>query len=203
MNTKELEEVVDRALSPAGFRRRKDTWYKTNEDTITLINLQKRPMGRPVLSQSCRLPSIFGKATSPSENQSHIRVRLVSLVGTEAPALEIALDLERRDISTGDRHTVLTQGVNAGSPAVPRRPQWHYRGYANSTPEGNSGRSWSRGSHANYWKALPRESPTNAKSKSGRNKRPVELKDQPGSRFSPMKREELPLANKAGDETES
>lgn len=135
MNTKELEEVVDRALSPAGFRRRKDTWYKTNEDTITLINLQKSQWGGQYYLNLAVYLRYLGKATSPSENQSHIRVRLVSLVGTEAPALEIALDLERRDISTGDRHTVLTQALTrvalpflADRSALPRLRELYARG---------------------------------------------------------------------------
>ncbi|MEP6492498.1 MAG: DUF4304 domain-containing protein [bacterium] len=111
MNTKELEGVFDSVLAPAGFRRRKDTWYKTNEDAITLVNLQKSQWGGQYYVNLAVYLRVLGKATSPSEHQSHIRVRLTAIAGSDVPAIEAALDFERSGITTELRKNVIAQAL--------------------------------------------------------------------------------------------
>jgi hypothetical protein len=113
MNTNGLEEVFDSVLAPGGFRRRKDTWYRTNEDTITLVNLQKSQWGGQYYVNLGVYLRDLGKATSPSEHQSHIRVRLTSIAGTDARAIEEALDLERPGISAEQRRSVLAKALTS------------------------------------------------------------------------------------------
>lgn len=109
MNTKELEAVFDSVLTPAGFRRHKDTWYKTNEDTITLVNIQKSQWGGQYYVNLAVYLRDLGKATSPAEHQSHIRLRLASISGSDTPAVEEALDLERAPVPTEQRKSVLAR----------------------------------------------------------------------------------------------
>lgn len=111
MNTKEIEEIFDRALAPAGFRRRKDTWYKTNEDAITLVNLQKSQWGGQYYVNLGVYIRYLGKATSPPEHKSHIRARLTSIAGSEAPAIDAALNLERTDFSTEGRANTIERAL--------------------------------------------------------------------------------------------
>jgi hypothetical protein len=112
MNTKELEGVFDSVLVPAGFRRRKDTWYKMNDDTITLVNLQKSQWGGQYYVNLAVYLRDLGKATSPSEHESHIRVRLTSISGSGTAAVEEALDFERETVSAEQRRKVLAHALS-------------------------------------------------------------------------------------------
>ena len=111
MNTEELAKVVNEVLVPAGFRRRKDTWYKANEDTIILLNLQKSQYGGQYFINLAVYLRHLGTASSPSENQSHIRVRLTAIAGSEALAIGEALDLERPGVSTGQRRDTIVRAL--------------------------------------------------------------------------------------------
>lgn len=111
MNTKELEEIFDRVLAPAGFRRRKDTWYNTNEDAIALVNLQKSQYGGQHYVNLAVYLRELGKATSPAEHHSHIRVRLAAIGGSDTSAIANALDLERTDISTDQRKSIMERAL--------------------------------------------------------------------------------------------
>jgi hypothetical protein len=104
-------------LAPAGFRRRKDTWYKTNEDTITLLNLQKSQYGGQYYMNLAVYIRELGRATSPLEHQSHIRARLTAISGSDASSIDEALDLERSDVSTEQRRNVI--GLAITTIAVP------------------------------------------------------------------------------------
>jgi uncharacterized protein DUF4304 len=111
MNTTELAEVVSSVLVPAGFRRRKDTWYSANEDTIILLNLQKSRYGGQYFVNLAVYFRDLGTATSPLEHQSHIRVRLTAIAGNEVSAIDEALDLERPNVSTEQRRTTLMRAL--------------------------------------------------------------------------------------------
>jgi hypothetical protein len=135
MNTKELEDVFDNVLTPAGFRRRKDTWYKTNEDTITLLNLQKSQWGGQYYVNLAVYLRDLGRATSPPEHQSHIRVRLTSIAGESASAIEESLDLERPGIGGDQRRTIITSALTtiaipflAERSGLPRLREMHAKG---------------------------------------------------------------------------
>jgi hypothetical protein len=135
MNTKGLEEVFESVLAPAGFRRRKDTWYKTNEDTITLVNLQKSQYGGQYYVNLAVYLRDLGKATSPSEYQSHIRVRLTAIAESAAAAIDEALDLERTGVSAKKRKDVIARAVTmialpflADRSVLPRLRELHAQG---------------------------------------------------------------------------
>ncbi|HEY4307744.1 MAG TPA: DUF4304 domain-containing protein [Gemmatimonadaceae bacterium] len=94
MNSKDLEELFDNVLTRSGFRRRRDTWYSTNEDTITLVNIQKSQWsGQYYVNLGVYLRDL-GKATSPLEYQAHIRARLDVIALSDGIDLTRALDLE-------------------------------------------------------------------------------------------------------------
>lgn len=112
MNTKELGEELDSILAPAGFRRRKDSWYRMNEDTISLVNLQKSQYGGQYYLNLAVYLRDLDKATSPAEHQSHIRVRLTAIAGSEASAIDGALDLEKANMSTEQRKGILGRALS-------------------------------------------------------------------------------------------
>lgn len=113
MNTKDLEDVIDSVLSPIGFRRRARTWYKINEDTISLLNLQKSQWGGQYYVNLGVYLSDLGRAKYPPEHQAHIRVRLSAITGEDTSALDAALDLERKEIGMKERHSVIARVVTA------------------------------------------------------------------------------------------
>jgi hypothetical protein len=108
MNTQELEEVFDGVLGPAGFRKRKHTWFKTNPDTITLVDLQKSQWGGQYYVNLAVFLRDLGDVPTPAEHRAHLRVRLTAVAGSECGSIEQALDLERPSLSAGDRRAVLT-----------------------------------------------------------------------------------------------
>lgn len=135
MNTKELEEEFDSVLAPAGFRRRKDTWYRTNEDTISLVNLQKSQYGGQYYVNLAVYLRDLGKAASPLEYQSHIRLRLTAIAGSDASVIDDALDLEKPGMSTEQRKEVLGRALTtiavpflADRSVLPRLRELHARG---------------------------------------------------------------------------
>ena len=111
MNTKELDKFLSETLAAVGFRQRKHAWYKANEDTITLVDLQKSEWGGQYYINLGVYLRDLGKASSPSEHQCHIRVRLSSIVGDDRQAIEEALDLERTGISSEHRTRVLGRAL--------------------------------------------------------------------------------------------
>jgi len=113
VNTKELHEVFDDVLAPLGFRRRKETWYKTNPDTISVINLQKSQWGGQYYVNLAVYLRDLGNSTLPQESQSHIRVRLTAIVGSDAVSVEEALDLEREGLSAERRKELVTEALQA------------------------------------------------------------------------------------------
>jgi uncharacterized protein DUF4304 len=111
MNTKEFDELFAAVLEPAGFRRRKDTWYRSNEDTITLVNLQKSQWGGQYYVNLGIYLRDIGKATSPPEHHSHIRLRLTAIAGYASTTIEQALDLEHPGISAEQRKTTIAHAL--------------------------------------------------------------------------------------------
>lgn len=111
MNTKELEVVIDAVLVPAGFQKRRDTWYKLNDDTVCVVNLQKSQWGgRYYVNLGVYLRSL-GKATFPCEFECHLRTRLSGLSGNERSKIDAALDLERVEMPGGERERILRHAV--------------------------------------------------------------------------------------------
>jgi hypothetical protein len=108
MNTKDLVKLFDDVLAPAGFRRRQSTWYKGNEDTITLVNLQKSQWGGQYYVNLGVYLRALGNATSPPEHQAHIRTRLTSIGEAGTSGLNEALDLESTEITRVDRTNAIT-----------------------------------------------------------------------------------------------
>jgi hypothetical protein len=111
MNTKELQRLFDAVLGPAGFQRRKETWYRMNEDTITLVNLQKSQWGGQYYVNLGVYLRDLGQSKSPPEYQCHIRARLTAIAGDERAAIEEALDLEASGIPIKQRGDVLRRGL--------------------------------------------------------------------------------------------
>jgi len=111
MNTKELERIFDEVLVPLGFRRRRDTWSKSNEDTITLLDLQKSQWGGQYYVNLAIYLRELGTAAAPAEHQAHIRVRLDSIGRHFEPSIAEALDLERTEMSADARKATLTRAL--------------------------------------------------------------------------------------------
>jgi hypothetical protein len=135
MNTRELANTLDQILAPAGFRRRNDTWYKTNEDTITLVDLQKSQWGGQYYVNLGVYLRVLGRTTSPPEHLAHIRARLGSIAGDDASAIEEALDLERSSISAEQRASTIAKFLRtlalpylAERSALPRLRRLHAEG---------------------------------------------------------------------------
>jgi uncharacterized protein DUF4304 len=111
MNTSQLKRLFDAALSPAGFRRRKDSWYRLNEDVITVVNLQKSQWGGQFYINLGIYLRVLGNSISPPEYQCHVRARLTAIAGDRMSPIEAALDLEGKEMPMEEREGILRRSL--------------------------------------------------------------------------------------------
>jgi len=81
-------------LKQAGFKVQSNTWHKSCQDTILVVNLQKSQWSQRYYINLAVWVRALGEAVAPKEHQCHIRERATSLPGGEVQELERALDLD-------------------------------------------------------------------------------------------------------------
>jgi hypothetical protein len=134
MNTAELTTIVDNALTRFEFHRHKRTWYRTNEDTHTLVDLQKSQWGGQYYVNLGVYIRSLGENPFPQEFQCHIRGRLTAISGLDSQEIERALDLERSDFSPERRQAVVRPALETAvafldaRSAIPQLRDLHARG---------------------------------------------------------------------------
>jgi len=89
-----IQTTFDDFMKSAGFLKKSGSWYRTTDEVITVVELQKLQYGlRYFVDLALWLRSI-GEATAPKEQVCHVRTRLEGLVGNEESQLEALLDLD-------------------------------------------------------------------------------------------------------------
>ena len=109
-----LERLLDDVLVPTGFRRRKLHWYRSNDDTIQIVNLQKSDWGGQYYINLGIFFRTLSPATAPKEYQAHARVRLDALRGIDESRIEAVLNLENVEMSQVERRSVIVAAFNDG-----------------------------------------------------------------------------------------
>lgn len=106
-----VQQAVDGWGKASGFEKRSGSWYRTSEEVISVLNLQKSQYGPSYyLNQAFWLREL-GDERYPKENKCHIRLRLGSLLDADAARLDQLLDLDYA-VPDIDRVVALTAILN-------------------------------------------------------------------------------------------
>jgi Domain of unknown function (DUF4304) len=98
-----VRDAMLSVLREAGFRVQSNTWHKSCQDTLLVVNLQKSQWGPQYYINLAVWVRQLGEALKPKEYQCHIRERATSLPSEEAKRLERALDLADESLSPEER----------------------------------------------------------------------------------------------------
>lgn len=104
----EVQAVVDRFCKDSGFNKKSGSWYRRQDESIAVINLQRSQHSRAYYLNVALWLLALGEAEAPKEHTCHVRTRLARLV-SDAEALNKALDLEQCD---GDRSAVVLDALS-------------------------------------------------------------------------------------------
>ncbi|PNI09774.1 hypothetical protein CXX84_05975 [Arthrobacter sp. AFG7.2] len=93
MSRNVIQTTIDDFMKSAGFSKKSGSWYRTTDEVITVVELQKSQYGLQYFVNIGLWLRPLGKATAPKEQVCHVRTRLSGLVGNEEGQLEALLDL--------------------------------------------------------------------------------------------------------------
>ncbi len=71
-----LESSISPPLKALGFRKQSRTWWKTGENTIQVVNIQKGPSGERLYVNLGVYVRQLGQETTPAQHHCHIQARL-------------------------------------------------------------------------------------------------------------------------------
>lgn len=91
--TNPLHLALEDVLSPAGFLKKGDSWFRRADDVVEVVNLQKSQFGHQYYLNYALWLRPLGEATFPKEEKCHIRMRANAIASSEAQ-LGRLLDLE-------------------------------------------------------------------------------------------------------------
>lgn len=118
-----IQQEFDTFGKGAGMLKKSGTWYRTSDDVIQAMNLQKSQYGPSYYINIGWWLRSLGDAKFPTDNQWHIGTRLESLTTDRDSDIKLLLDLnsgiaddERgqrlRDLLTGELLPVLDQSTS-------------------------------------------------------------------------------------------
>ncbi len=98
-----LRDAIGMPLKHAGFKQKSDSWYMANNETISVVNLQKSAYGEQYYVNVGLWLKDLGDAETPKEHHCHIRCRWKSLIQEDEKYLERLLDLDDTSFSDDER----------------------------------------------------------------------------------------------------
>jgi hypothetical protein len=97
MNKRELKQTIGDFLKPLGFKKKADSWYLSNAETLVVVNLQKSNFGEQYyINIGCVPISLKNEmGATPKEHQTPIRMRLEAVFPDWKTKIRAILDLEK------------------------------------------------------------------------------------------------------------
>jgi hypothetical protein len=114
MNAKELAATIDEVLGPAGFEKRKSTWFRHHPETVLVVDLQKSDYGGQFYVNLGIGLRALGLSEWPREEHCHIRVRLERVL-SRADTENRAFDLEDRSLPDDIRRLIVQDRIAKGA----------------------------------------------------------------------------------------
>lgn len=95
--------AIGGTLTASGFKKKANTWYLDNPETIVIVNVQKSSYGPKYYLNVAVWLKRLGKAHVPKEHKCHIRCRWNSLIPMDEKQLERLMDLGDTSLSDEKR----------------------------------------------------------------------------------------------------
>lgn len=103
-----LKDALAKPLTNAGFSKKSNNWYWTNEEVILVVNLQKSQYGDQYYVNCAIALKVLGAEGFPKEHLCDIRFRLSSVVPKEQrKECDAAFDLEKESLADADRKVIV------------------------------------------------------------------------------------------------
>jgi hypothetical protein len=103
-DSKLIKEALGAPLKDAGFKKKSDSWYWSNNEVVLLVNLQKSQYGDQYFVNCGVALKSLGAAEFPKEHHCHLRFRLTAVVSEEeSKEIESVFDLENESLSEQQR----------------------------------------------------------------------------------------------------
>lgn len=99
-----VKKGLDASLKEAGFKKKSNSWYWSNDQVILQINLQKSQYGDQYYVNGGVFLKSLGTIEFPKEYNCHIRFRLTAVASEEErKEIESVFDLENQLLSDYQR----------------------------------------------------------------------------------------------------
>jgi len=103
-DSKLVREALGLPLKNAGFKKKSDSWYWSNDEVVLVVNLQKSQYGDQYYVNCAVALKSLGAIQFPKEHHCHIRFRLTSIVSDqEREEIGIVFDLENGSVTDQKR----------------------------------------------------------------------------------------------------
>lgn len=96
----EVQVLVDEFCKSRGYSKRSGSWYRRQDETIAVVNLQRSQHSHAYYLNVALWLIALGDAAAPKEHTCHVRTRADRLVD-DGELLGRALDLERNEVERG------------------------------------------------------------------------------------------------------
>ena len=104
-----VQETVDSFLKNHGYSKRSGSWYRAQDETVAVVNLQRSNYSPRYYLNVALWLSTLGSEPYPKEHQCHVRTRLNRLLD-DGDVFEAALDLDE-PIEHGDRVSTISEAL--------------------------------------------------------------------------------------------
>ncbi len=111
-DSKLVKEALGAPLKEAGFKKKSDNWYWSNDEVVLLVNLQKSQYGDQYYVNGGVALKSLGSADFPKEHHCHIRFRLEDAMSAEKEKyVQSVFDLENDSFSDQQRKKEISRLV--------------------------------------------------------------------------------------------
>jgi hypothetical protein len=108
-----LCDAVGKPLKRHGFKKKRgDTWYRDNQDTISVFNLQKSSYGPQYYVNIAIWLKQLGDVQTPQEQHCHIRLRWESIIPEKVENLQNLMDFSDSLGNEADRELRISKVIN-------------------------------------------------------------------------------------------
>jgi hypothetical protein len=111
-DSKLVKEALAAPLKEAGFKKKSNSWYWSNDEVVLLVNLQKSQYGDQYYVNGGVALKSLGADEFPKEHHCHIRFRLTAVVSEEeSKEIESVFNLESESLSEQQRKEEISRLV--------------------------------------------------------------------------------------------
>lgn len=120
-NEKAILGIMSRIMKEYGFRKKRSSWYRENEEVIMVVNLQHSSWGNHFYLNVGVLIKALSDLKDPPEYKCHIRDRIEE----NGPDMRRALDASDDSITPEDREQIIADKVR--NIVMPTLNSWSFK----------------------------------------------------------------------------